>query len=704
MYSHSSERGAEVEQPQLRVAFLPIVCAAPLLYAHSHGFFRRNGLEVTLVRAPGWSGCKELLVYAHVDAAHLLSSMPLACVAGIDGRQADLRLMMVQNINGQALTLACKHLGPGVRTRMKGFVLGVPYRFSMHRYLLAHWLAANGLDPLDDVKILEVTPPRMPYYLEQGWLDGYFAPEPFNQLAVARGIGFIELLSKEIWPGHPCCGMATRQDVIDRCPRSYAALLHSLLEAQWAVHRANAVERVAIAEEIARPEYLNQDPALVAQVLNGSFSNGKGEQLVVPDGIDFLPYPREEFGLWMLSQMQRWGQLPGGIDYRRTVQAVFRRDVWTLAPRLGFVDRECRATNCLGLRTGDDPAAYMRGQPFSAFRTAAPPVVDYALSPAASTRLEAIIRQLAGMAGGAPWPPLQITSTDSIGLLEQMLNETALNVRYTREALAEHGETLEQRVHQRTAELEKEVACRRQVEATLARRAADLTASNRELEAFAYSVAHDLRTPLRSISGFSQILLQDHAAQLNPDARHCLDRIRTASQWMGEIIDKLLDLARLCRQTIHWETVNLSELARATVTRLRAEEPHREAEIVIEPDLVAEGDASLMRLVLRHLLENAWKFTSKRPRATIEFGAVAGRRPRVYFVRDNGAGFDVRYADKLFSAFERLHSVGDFPGTGIGLATVRRIVERHGGRVWGEGTVDQGAVFYFTLEPGASGP
>jgi len=697
MQSHSADRRAEVEQPRLRVAFMPIVCAAPLLYAHSHGFFRRNGLDVTLVRAPSWSGCKELLVYAHVDAAHLLSAMPLACALGIDGRQADLRLIMVQNVNGQALTLACKHLGPDVRKRMKGFVLGVPYRFSMHYYLLAHWLASNGIDPLNDVKILEVTPPRMPYYLEKGWLDGYLAPEPFNQLAVQRGIGFIELLSQEIWSGHPCCSMATRQDFIDRCPRSYTALLRSLLEAQAELHRAHAQERVAIAQEIARPEYLNQEATPIAQALNGAFPDGKGNQLVAVDHIDFVPYPREEFGSWMLSQMQRWGQLPGEVDYRHTVQSVFRREVWGLAPRMGFVDGKPPASDCLGLHPGDDPAAFMRGQPFSAFREATPSVVDYGLSPAAGERLEAIVRQLAFLAGGEPWPPLQITSSDPLGLLEQMLNETALNLRFTQESLAEEGENLERRVHQRTTELENEVTCRRQVEGTLARRAAELTASNRELEAFAYSVAHDLRTPLRSISGFSQILLQDHAAQLSSDALHCLDRICASSQWMGEIIDKLLELARLCRRTIHWEPMNLSEMVRAIVARLRAEEPRREVEIVVQSDLTAEGDASLIGLVLQHLLENAWKFTARRSRATIQFGAVAGPPPTVYFVRDNGAGFDARYADKLFTPFERLHSVTDFPGTGIGLATVRRIVERHGGRVWGEGTVDQGAVFYFTL-------
>ena len=211
---------SELEKPELRISFIPIICSAPLIYAHSHGFFEKNGLTVSLTCAPGWSGIKELMVHGVVDAVHMLSPMPLACSLGIDGKKAPIRLAAIQNVNGQALTLARRHLGIRDVHDMKGFVFGVPYRFSMHYYLLCSFLAENGVDPLKDVTIREVAPPRMPYYLEKGLVDGIFAPDPFNQIPVHRGVGFIYILSKDIWPGHPCCCLATSQELIDGCPQT----------------------------------------------------------------------------------------------------------------------------------------------------------------------------------------------------------------------------------------------------------------------------------------------------------------------------------------------------------------------------------------------------------------------------------------------------------------------------------------------------
>ena len=198
MATNESTDRREVEKPELTVSFIPIVCSAPLIYAKSHGFFQKNGIDVRLKPAPGWSGSKELLVHGLVDAAHMLSPMPLACSLGIDGKKTDIRLATIQNVNGQALTLAKKHLGLSNVRDLRGLVFGVPYRFSMHYYLLCHFLAAHGINPLREVTIKEVAPPRMPYYLEKGWLDGFFAPEPFNQIAVHKDLGFIHTLSKDI--------------------------------------------------------------------------------------------------------------------------------------------------------------------------------------------------------------------------------------------------------------------------------------------------------------------------------------------------------------------------------------------------------------------------------------------------------------------------------------------------------------------------
>jgi PAS domain S-box-containing protein len=222
-------------------------------------------------------------------------------------------------------------------------------------------------------------------------------------------------------------------------------------------------------------------------------------------------------------------------------------------------------------------------------------------------------------------------------------------------------------------------------------------AANRELEAFSYSVAHDLRAPLRAIDGFSQVLVEDWGTTLDAAAREHLQRVRHGAQHMGQLIDSLLALAHVTRADLRREAVDLSAAARATAERLRASQPGRLADLTIGDGLVEKGDAALIGAVIENLLGNAWKFTRNQPKARIEFGVTRDAGRPVYFVRDNGAGFDMAFAAKLFGAFQRLHAASEFEGTGVGLATVQRIVRRHGGRVWAEGKVGEGACFYFTL-------
>jgi signal transduction histidine kinase len=227
--------------------------------------------------------------------------------------------------------------------------------------------------------------------------------------------------------------------------------------------------------------------------------------------------------------------------------------------------------------------------------------------------------------------------------------------------------------------------------------ASELERANKELEAFSYSVSHDLRAPLRQIDGFSQILLEDYTGKLDEQGRRYLSQVRAASQQMAQLIDDLLNLSHVTRAEMRRETVDLSRMAEAAAEALKKTEPDREVEFAIEKGLTAEGDDRLLRVVLDNLLGNAWKYTGKKPQARIEFGRTMQDGKAAYFVRDNGAGFDMAYAHKLFGAFQRLHTVSEFPGTGIGLATVQRIVCKHGGQVWAEGVVDQGATFSFTI-------
>ena len=231
--------------------------------------------------------------------------------------------------------------------------------------------------------------------------------------------------------------------------------------------------------------------------------------------------------------------------------------------------------------------------------------------------------------------------------------------------------------------------------------AEELERANKELEAFSYSVSHDLRAPLRAIDGFSHALADECAEALGDHGRQLLQRVLAAAQRMGQLIDGLLDLSRLTRAELGRGPVRLSDLARQIATQLQESQPDRQVVFRIEDGVEATGDARLVRVVLENLLGNAWKFTRKRPVGHIEFGTTLEHGSRTFYVRDDGAGFDMAYAGKLFSAFQRLHGAVEFEGTGIGLATVARIIQRHGGRIRAEAAPGKGAAFYFSLEPAA---
>ena len=272
-------------------------------------------------------------------------------------------------------------------------------------------------------------------------------------------------------------------------------------------------------------------------------------------------------------------------------------------------------------------------------------------------------------------------------------------------------DNLEKRVQERTgklaasnAELIREVAERKRAEndirslnSQLVQRSAQLEASNKELEAFSYSVSHDLRAPLRGIDGFSQAVLEDFDDKLDDSGRSYLQRVRAASQRMSQLIDAMLNLARLTRADIHTQSFDMSEIVAEILDDLQKMEPERVMTCVVANDLHATADPKLLRAVLENLLGNAWKFTRQQEAPCIEFGHGQYKGQAAFFVKDNGAGFDMTYSHKLFGTFQRLHAYTEYPGVGVGLATVHRIIQRHGGQIWAEGAVDEGATFHFTL-------
>jgi len=283
------------------------------------------------------------------------------------------------------------------------------------------------------------------------------------------------------------------------------------------------------------------------------------------------------------------------------------------------------------------------------------------------------------------WSPINTPVCDADGTLQYIIHlaEDVTEIVLLGQRQAERvrvAESVIEEEHQRLTEL------------TIA-----LEAANEELEAFCYSVAHDLRAPLRAVQGFSQALLEDHGAVLDGKGQDYLGRVSNAALRMSALIDDLLTLSRISRSPLTRARVDLSSLARSVITELEGLGDHRRVTVAIDDAVAASGDERLMRIVLENLLSNAWKFTSRSTDARIAFGVETVDGTRAFFVRDNGAGFDEAYASRLFAPFQRLHSEEEFAGTGIGLATVQRIVRRHGGRVWGRGDVGRGATFYFTL-------
>lgn len=263
-----------------------------------------------------------------------------------------------------------------------------------------------------------------------------------------------------------------------------------------------------------------------------------------------------------------------------------------------------------------------------------------------------------------------------VGVLIASFNEMVEQIEQRDHSLRESHELLEQRVQQRTLELRT---------------------ANKELEAFCYSVSHDLRSPLRAIDGFSQALLEDLEGSLDEQATSHLARIRAATQRMGTLIDDLLNLSRISRAELRTDSVDLSALARTVIADLAPLQPERRVDVTIQDGMLVSGDLRLLRQVLENLLGNAWKFTSKQQSPRIEMTATTDGETTTYAVKDNGAGFDPAYAQRLFGVFQRMHAMSDFPGTGVGLAIVERIIHRHGGRVWADAAVGHGATFYFTI-------
>ena len=309
------------EKKDLKVGFIAITCATPIIMAAPMGFYAKNGLNVEVVRTAGWAVIRDKSLNGEYDAAHMLSPMPLAISMGAGSNPIPWSVAAIENINGQAITLANKHKDKRDPKEWRGFKFGIPFEYSMHNYLLRYYLAEAGLDPDKDVQLRVIPPPEMVANLRAENIDGFLGPDPFNQRAVYDGVGFIHLLTRELWDGHPCCTFAVPRRMVTEAPNTYQALLKSVVQA---TAHANAAEnRKEIAAVVAGQNYLNQPETVVEQSLTGTYADGLGGVKRVPDRVSFEPFPYQSMALWIMTQMKRWGQVKGDLQWRDVAQQVY---------------------------------------------------------------------------------------------------------------------------------------------------------------------------------------------------------------------------------------------------------------------------------------------------------------------------------------------------------------------------------------------
>lgn len=313
--------GGPLEKTKLKVGFIPITCATPIIMAHPMGFYSREGLDVEVAKTAGWALVRDRMLTGEYDASHMLSPMPLAISLGLGSTPTPTFVASIQNINGQAITMHVKHKNNRNPRNWKGMKFGIPFDYSIHNLLLRYYLAEHGIDPDKDVQLSVISPPEMVANLRAGNIDGFLGPEPFNQRAVFERAGFIQVLSRDLWEGHPCCAFGVSESFVKEMPNTFSALFRAIANAT--VYASKKENRQEIIEAIAPANYLNQPIPVLQQVMTGRFADGLGKVQNVPDRADFDPFPWQSMGVWILTQLKRWGYLKQDIDYKKVAEEIF---------------------------------------------------------------------------------------------------------------------------------------------------------------------------------------------------------------------------------------------------------------------------------------------------------------------------------------------------------------------------------------------
>jgi nitrate/nitrite transport system substrate-binding protein len=316
-----AQGAAPLEKSKLNIGFVPITCTVPILLAHAMGEYQKEGLDVSLARTPGWAIVRDKLNTGEFDASHLVLAMPLTMTMGIGSVPSKTLVSTVQNVNGNAITLHMKHKERRDPKTWKGFKFGIPHEFSMHAMLLRYYLAEHGLDPDRDVELRVYPPPDSVANMASGNLDGMLFAEPWGQRAVFEGVGFLHLLTRDIFPGHPCCTLAVTEKFIKENPNAYGAMFRAVVRATEFADKTE--NRPKVAELLAPANYLNQPKTVLEQVLLGRYADGLGKVVTVEDRIGFQAFPYESTAIWLLTQLKRWKMVPSDINYAEVARTVF---------------------------------------------------------------------------------------------------------------------------------------------------------------------------------------------------------------------------------------------------------------------------------------------------------------------------------------------------------------------------------------------
>ncbi|MCP4782834.1 MAG: response regulator [Fuerstiella sp.] len=658
-----------IEKSELDIVLNPMSRAAPLTYAHSEGCFERNGLHVNVRRAPGGSGVKELLIVASCDAAHM----------GLERVQ---------------------HL-PGV-------TFGIPSRFAEQYDILCHFLTEHGLDRLKDVTIREVPLRQMPY-LDKGCGDGVFAPQPFGQVSVHGGTGVMFIFSKDICLGHSRCGFTTLDRFAGDPSGTHCTFLRSVLQARHKLHQSRLAMRWEGARDISAHSYPRQDDStVVEQGLIGDLSNVRGKHFVQPGRMDYVPDSRPEFGDRILTQAHEWAQLAGKGDSTDGPGSTIDGEDRELSGLPGFASAPPTPQSSVEHSLPDTAPASDQSQALSAPQVQAEPLAEHQLSERTEKRLKEIIAQLARVAGGHYDANIDVTSTGEMGHLERILQETIVNLKFSRDALAEQVEHLDELVHERTKNLTDEIATRKTVEENLKHARAKAEVATRAKSEFLATMSHEIRTPLTAILGYTDGLHLFGDISKAPGRRiEMLSAIKRNGSHLLDLISDVLDLSQIeagqldLMQTPSSPHALVMEVCANLLGKANSKGLNLGVTCATPiPDQIPM-DPKRFRQVMTNLIVNAIKFTSK-GHVTVRLTAQESDSDTAFLeiaVEDSGIGISMEKQDQIFEPFTHGHdqNVCHKTGTGLGLSICRRLVTASGGEIRLTSDEGRGSVFSFTV-------